>query len=151
MIKNVRHFGIVVTDMDNSLKFYRDFLDLKIERELHESGNFLDKILNKKDVKVHTIKMSAKEGDTLVELLKFESEQKKPLDNFEVSNIGASHVAFTVENLDETYEKLTSFGVKFNSPPQISSDGYAKVTFCYDPDGVPIELVEVLDPEIAKK
>jgi len=144
MIKNVRHFGVVVTNMQQSLKFYRDLLGLDIQRELHESGEFLDNMLNMKNVNVHTIKMSVSDGITLVELLEFESHPKSLQNNIKISNIGASHLAFTVYNLQETYTKLKNAGVQFNAPPQNSPDGYAKVTFCHDPDGTPIELVEVM-------
>lgn len=150
MIRNVRHFGVVVTDMKKSLRFYHDLLGLKIERELHESGTFLDNMLNMKNVHVHTIKMSASNGITLVELLKFENNPNT-IPQSEISRIGASHVAFTVENIQDVYTKLTNSGVVFNAPPQFSPDGYAKVTFCNDPDGTPIELVEVLDPTIVNK
>ena len=34
--------------------------------------------------------------------------------------------------------------IQFNSSPQISPDGYAKVVFCRAPEGTMIELVEVL-------
>ena len=44
----------------------------------------------------------------------------------------------------ETYNRLVEAGVYFNSPPQLSPDGFAKVTFCKDPDGSLIELVEEL-------
>ena len=65
--------------------------------------------------------------------------------NNEICNIRASHIAFTADNIDYEYKKLKKQGVKFNCPPQISPDGRAKVTFCYDPDNVPIELVEELN------
>ena len=151
MIKNVRHFGVVVTNMQKSLQFYRDLLGLDIQRELHESGKFLDNMLNMKNVNVHTVKMSVSDGTTLVELLEFESHPKSLQNNVEVSNIGASHLAFTVYDLHDTYTKLKNTGIKFNAPPQNSPDGYAKVTFCYDPDGTPIELVEILDPTVTNK
>ena len=151
MIKDVRHFGIVVTNMKRSLEFYKDFLGLKIERELHESGKFLDNMLKMENVNVHTVKMSVSGGTTLVELLEFESHPKSLSNNNAISNIGASHLAFTVDNLNDIYTKLKSVGVEFNAPPQNSSDGYAKVTFCHDPDGTPIELVEVMDSTIINK
>lgn len=151
MIKNVRHFGVVVTNMTRSLEFYKDFLGLKIERELDESGKFLDNMLKMKDVHVHTVKMSVSGGTTLVELLEFRSHPKSLSNDLEISNIGASHLAFTVDNLQNTYTKLKNVGVQFNAPPQNSPDGYAKVTFCYDPDGTPIELVEVIDSAVINK
>jgi len=143
LIKEIRHIGIVVSNMDNSLKFYRDLLGLKIEKNLDESGQYIDNMLALKNVKVNTVKMSANNGTTLIELLEFKSHTTKNI-NKKIYEVGPSHIAFTVKNLDDTYDFLKKRGVKFNAPPQISPDRYAKVTFCYDPDDTPIELVEVL-------
>jgi len=70
-------------------------------------------------------------------------------------NIGGMHYApgrrqlvkaVSVSDSDvEILKKLKEKGVKFNCSPQISPDGKAKVAFCEDPDGVPIELVEELN------
>ena len=45
MIKDVRHIGIVVNDMDISLKFYKDLLGLKIKSLAEEEGEFLDNMI----------------------------------------------------------------------------------------------------------
>lgn len=143
LVENIRHFGIVVNDLEKSLHFYRDLLGLKIEKSMEESGEYIDNILSLDDVKVKTVKLSANKGVTLVELLEFKSHEKKK-EARKFYDIGASHIAFTVKNLDDVYQKLFDSGIKFNAKPQFSPDGYAKVTFCCDPDDTPIELVEVL-------
>ena len=142
MIKEVRHAGIVVSNMENSLKFYCDLLNLKIKSIANEEGEFLDNMLSHKNVKNKVAKLVAENGTALLELIESESFSNVQPRNF--FTIGASHVAFTVDNLEETYEYLLKNGVKFNAPPQMSPDGFAKVTFCSDPDDTPIELVEVL-------
>ena len=144
-MKAIRHFGIVVTDMERSLKFYRDLLGLKIKVDALEEGPFIDTISGLKNIKVRTVKMNADEGNTLIELLCYESHKRDRKENNEIPNIGASHPAFTVNDVDYEYKKLKEKGVKFNCSPQISPDGKAKVAFCEDPDGVPIELVEELN------
>ena len=143
-MKAIRHFGIVVTDIEKSLKFYRDLLGLEIKRDMLEEGKFIDTISGIKNVKVRTVKMAADDG-YLIELLWYKSHPRKRRKNNDIYNIGASHHAFTVDNLDYEYKRLKENGVKFNCPPQISPDGKAKVVFCYDPDGAPIELVEELN------
>jgi len=142
-MKNIRHFGIVVTDIEKSLEFYRDTLGFKIKIDALEEGKFIDAILGLKGVKVRTVKMAADDGN-LIELLWYQSHKGKKIENKEIFDIGASHPAFTVENLDDEYKRLKEKGVKFIFSPQISPNGKAKVAFCYDPDGVPIELVEEL-------
>mgnify|MGYP001381742247 FL=1 len=143
MIKEVRHIGIVVTNMENSLKFYRDQLGLKIIKDMDEQGNYLDNMLSLNDVRVRTVKLSANENTTLVELLEFESHNDNKIRNF--YTIGASHVAFTVDDIEKLYVNLSEKNIKFNAIPQKSPDGLVKVTFCKDPDGTPIELVEMLN------
>ena len=143
MIKEVRHIGIVVTNMENSLKFYRDQLGLKIIKDMDEQGNYLDNMLSLNDVRVRTVKLSANGNTTLVELLEFESHNDNKIRNF--YTIGASHVAFTVDDIEKLYVNLSEKNIKFNAIPQKSPDGLVKVTFCKDPDGTPIELVEMLN------
>ena len=143
MIKEVRHIGIVVKNIENSLKFYRDLLGLKIVRDMNEHGNHLDNMLSLDNVEVRTVKLSVNENITLIELLEFKSHNDNEIRNF--YTIGASHVAFTVENIDKLYQDLSAKNVEFNAPPQKSPDGLVKVTFCKDPDGTPIELVEILN------
>ena len=145
MIEDVRHIGIVVTDMEKSLQFYRDLLGLKIKSLVDEEGKFLDNILAHENVKNRVAKLYAKNGNALVELIDSKSYgNKKDRDFF---TIGTSHFAFTVDNLEKTYDYLVKNGVKFTAPPQQTPDGFAKVTFCEDPDGTPIELVEVINAD----
>ena len=147
-MKTVRHFGIVVSDMERSLRFYRDLLGLKIVRVMDESGEYIDNVLSLQNVRVTTVKMSADSGATLVELLEFKSHPRQSRGDHEVCSVGPSHVAFTVDDLDAVYHRLSRAGIRFNAPPQLSPDGYAKVTFCQDPDGTLVELVEVLDATV---
>lgn len=134
--------GIVVSDIDKSLAFYVGLLGLKVKKDMLEQGTYIDNMLALKDVQVRTVKMEADDGH-LVELLWYKSHPRKPKQR-KICEIGASHVAFTVENLDEEYKRLSENGVTFNCPPQYSPDGKAKITFCKDPDGTFIELVEIL-------
>ena len=142
MITEVRHAGIVVSNLDVSVKFYCNLLNLKIKSIANEEGEFLDNMLSQKNVKNKVAKLTANSGTALLELIESKSfGNVQPRDFF---TIGASHVAFTVDDLDKTYQYLSENGVRFNAPPQKSPDGFAKVTFCLDPDDTPIELVEVL-------
>ncbi|MFC1674281.1 VOC family protein [Candidatus Omnitrophota bacterium] len=142
-IKAIRHTGIVVSNLKKALYFYRDLLGLKVIKRMCESGDYIDNILTLKDVKVTTVKMAAEDGN-LIELLFFHSHPRNISNRKKIYDIGISHVAFTVNNLDAEYKRLSELGIQFNLLPQISPDGYAKVAFCVDPDRNSIELVEVL-------
>lgn len=148
-IVSVRHCGIVVEDLDRSLDFYHGLLDLQIVRELDESGDHLDAMLGLDDVHVKTVKLVAPEGETLVELLHFESHRDKG-PRRSIYSTGPTHLALTVDDLDALCARLTEAGVFFNSAPQVSPDGYAKIAFCLDPDGTALELVEVSNPAVVE-
>ena len=141
---NLRHSGVVVKDMETSLRFYRDLLGLKVVRDMLESGEYVDSILSLKGASVRTVKLSADKGDTLLELLEFKSQQCERRTASGLCDLGPTHIAFTVENLDTVYGRLKSAGTKFNSQPKVSPELFAKVVFCRDPDGTFIELVEQL-------
>ena len=142
MIKDIRHTGIVVDNLESSLYFYHDLLGFQIVKQMEESGDCINNILSLRNVKVVTVKMTSPSGQT-IELLKYHSHpvEKKLREIFE---IGISHIAFTVNDLEMVYKMLMGKGIQFNSSPQLSPDGYAKVAFCKAPEGTFVELVEVL-------
>jgi catechol 2,3-dioxygenase-like lactoylglutathione lyase family enzyme len=142
MIKNIRHTGIVVNDLETSLHFYRDLLGFQIKKQMKESGAYIDNISSLHKISVTTIKMSAPDGQ-MIELLHYHSHPRE-LKLREICDIGIAHIAFTVDDLDKEFDRLKTEGVFFNAPPQLSPDGYAKVTFCRAPEGTLIELVEML-------
>jgi catechol 2,3-dioxygenase-like lactoylglutathione lyase family enzyme len=140
----LRHAGIVVSDLELALYFYRDLLGLQVMSSMEEKGAYLDNILGHKNVLVTTVKLAAGKGSAILELLHFTSPRSPAGPKRGLFHLGPSHVAFTVKDLNGTFHRLARAGVPFNAPPQISPDGLAKVTFCQDPDGNPIELVEML-------
>lgn len=142
MIKDIRHTGIVVADLETSLYFYGDLLGFQVAKEMEEAGDYIDNISSLRNVKVTTVKMTSPSGQ-MIELLKYHSHSAKQRMR-EICEIGISHIAFTVDDLDSEYERLKEKGIQFNATPQLSPDGYAKVTFCRAPEGTLIELVEVL-------
>jgi len=142
MIKEIRHTGIVVVDLETSLYFYGDLLGFKVAKQMEEAGDYIDNISLLRNVKVSTVKMTSPAGQ-MIELLKYHSHPAEQRE-CEIYEIGISHIALTVDNLDIEYKRLKDKGIQFNSPPQLSPDGYAKVTFCRAPEGTLIELVEVL-------
>ncbi|MFA6078151.1 MAG: VOC family protein [Candidatus Omnitrophota bacterium] len=139
-MKAVRHIGIVTHDLGASLHFYKDLLGLKVIRQAEEPGEYINMICGLKGSRLTTVKMAADDGG-LVELLCFHSHHGENAGK-NIYDIGASHVAFTVKDIEAEYAKLLDNGVRFISSPQLSPDGYAKVAFCSDPNGVFVELVE---------
>jgi len=117
-----------ISDLDESLDFYCNKLGLiEFSRKDNEKGRFT------------LIFLCAPEDKNLAE------ESRKPLieltynwDKEEYTggrNFG--HLAFKVDNIYETCQKLQDNGVVINRPPR---DGY--MAFINSPDGISIELLQ---------
>lgn len=138
---SVRHIGIVVGDLDRSLEFYCGLLGMSVVRRALENGPFVSAILGMNDAEVETVKMSGADV-AQVELLAFRSPRSSEAPPG-LTRRGPTHMALTVDNLDELHIRMRAKAVPFTTAPLVSPDGKAKVTFCQDPDGTYLELVEV--------
>lgn len=134
-----RHVGIVPKDINSSIEFYTDLLGFKKEKDILEVGEFVNKICGLEGISVRTVKMSL-DGEIVLELLEF-GNNKETSKSREIMEHGYTHMAITVTDIEEIYNLLKE-KVEFTTHPLTSPDKKAKVTFCKDPDGNLIELVQ---------
>ena len=143
MILNTRHVGLVVEDIEKSIKFYQA-LGLTVWKRQIESGGFISTVVGIDNVEIETVKLKVSD-QSIIELLEYKSHKTKKTAEFYSSNKhGCSHVSFTVENLDDIAGKITELGGSIVNLPCITDDGVFKVMYCHDLDGIIIELVEEL-------
>jgi catechol 2,3-dioxygenase-like lactoylglutathione lyase family enzyme len=143
MITEIRHTGLVVANLQSALHFWCDVLGFRVVKQMEESGPHIDAMMGLKDVRVTTVKLATPD-ERMIELLYFQSHPDSPTWVGTPYSTGFTHVAMTVADLDASCEKLKSEGVVFSAPPQLSPDGAVKVTYGKGPEGVLLELVEVL-------
>jgi catechol 2,3-dioxygenase-like lactoylglutathione lyase family enzyme len=145
-MKAMHHVGITVKDLDASIRFYHDVLGLDFVNEpspwFDDPG--LGRAVGVPDAALRQV--SLKLGDTTLELLQYrspESETEKPLVS---NNIGASHVAFLVDDIHGKKADLEAKGISFYSDVNVVDEGVLagwRWVYFEDPDGYPLELVEV--------
>lgn len=139
----VRHIGLVVKDLEKSLKFWCEILGFSIENIMNEKGEYLDLMMGLQNVVVTTAKLSDKNGN-LIELLYFKNYSddndliKEPYSN------GLTHIALTVDNLEKTIGKLQKLNLIKPNIPVISPDGKVKVVYARCIEGLLIEFVQEL-------
>ena len=143
LVSGFRHVGIIVKDMEESLHFYRDILGLKVIQNFKDESDYINRVMGLNDQCIHMVKM--KTHDSVgVELLQYKnplnSDIIPPLHNF-----GICHLAFQIKNAEKAYEALCKQNITVISKPIISSEKFAKVFFCVDPNNVRIECVEIID------
>jgi len=143
-VRNIRHFGIVVRDMERSLAFYRDLLGMEIRNRKEERGPYLDTLLGVKNGEILTVKLSSGGGSSLLELIEFSSPKDTDPRSLAVNSVGPTHIALSVGDLGALMAALKKKGTRFLSEPIASPDGKVRLVFCRDPDGNLVELVEEL-------
>jgi lactoylglutathione lyase len=147
LFREIHHTALNVTDMDRSLKFYKNILGLEAMFEPQEaSGEQFERATEIPGAKIKFTMLKIGGGDTFIELIQYVNPQAKP-NELKISDTGAPHVAFRVDNIDEAKANLESKGVKFNSDPvRIVAGPLKGRSFVYfkDPDGLTLELFEEL-------
>ena len=138
-VKAVRHIGIVVSDMETSLSFYRDLLGMEVWWDETAEEPDIEPVTGIKGAKIHMVKLMASDGVS-IELLQYLNHPKPvpPLSN--ANDIGCNHVALQVDDLDGLYERAKAQGIRFNAKPKGEK---TKMTYCRDPEGAYVELVEI--------
>tara|TARA_B110000008_G_scaffold277604_1_gene319287 strand:+ start:1209 stop:1643 length:435 start_codon:yes stop_codon:yes gene_type:complete len=141
MIKVVRHTGIVVNDLDKMSNFYRELGFVNFSQDI-EKGEFIDQVTGLKHTNLEWVKLKAPDG-YLLELLKYHSHPKDLMEARASANeLGCSHLAYTVEDIETTCQKILDAGGSIGNIPATSLNGRFKVAYCYDPEGVIMEIVE---------
>ena len=130
------HTMVRVSNLETSIDFYCNKLGLiEFSRKDYEKGRFTLIFLCAPADK----KMADQSRKPLLELTyNWDKEEYTDGRNF-------GHLAFNVENIYETCQKLLDKGVTINRPPR---DGH--MAFIKSPDGISIELLqkgENLDPQ----
>jgi len=141
MKSGVRHVGIVVQEIEQSIKFWRDHFDFSIFLDQIEEGTFIEHLLNMPKVKVRTVKMIAQDN-SLIELLYFFENSDINQWRGNLSTTGLTHLALNIRNLNEKIKDLQSEGYKLINQPRKSENGSVLVAFIEGPEGILIELVE---------
>jgi glyoxylase I family protein len=122
------HVAIIVNDYERSKQFYAQTLGLEKIRETYRKARQSWKL----DLKLH--------GGGQLELFSFPHTPERPS---RPEACGLRHLAFRVRDLDGTIDRLTDKGVVIE-PVRIDETTGCRFTFFSDPDGLPIELYEVL-------
>ncbi|HBH78678.1 MAG TPA: glyoxalase [Nitrospira sp.] len=122
-VTKLLHTRMRVSDLDETIQFYSGVLGLEvIERKTSPRGS-------------HLAFLKVPNSDELIELTSFPPSGPVKVQEDLV------HLAFQVDNLDETIASLNAMGVKITDGPTKTSSG-SRFIFIDAPDGYEIELIE---------
>jgi catechol 2,3-dioxygenase-like lactoylglutathione lyase family enzyme len=145
VVESVVHVGIPVSDIERSLQFYHDALGLQIDSSREVSGEIISAGVQVPDARIKITLLDA--GTVKLELLQYLEPEGRPHDRRN-NDVGASHVAFVVADIQGTYERLQELGMPCNTPPYPAThpEGWGWF-YARDPDGITVEFNGPLNQE----
>lgn len=141
-VKGIQHPGLVVSDLDASLAFYREMFGVEPDFVERSEGPGVDGATGLQGAVVRWAFVSL--GSSKFELLEYETPRGS--DNVIRScDVGCAHVCLEVEDIHKAYEELTAKGVEFRTEPTRLDDPLPGYWMCHfvDPDGIPMELFQL--------
>jgi catechol 2,3-dioxygenase-like lactoylglutathione lyase family enzyme len=141
-IQRLTHVGICVSDLERSLRFYRDVLGCKEVGRLEMKGGSADVINGMEGVRVRAIYLE-RDGWRL-ELIAFpEPGWIGPQTPRPMNQVGLTHLSFRVDDLVAVCKQLEAAGGSLLSATRIGGpDAPVHAIMAHDPDGMRLELIQ---------
>ncbi|MCH1626657.1 methylmalonyl-CoA epimerase [Fredinandcohnia quinoae] len=118
MIKKMDHIGIAVTSIEDSLPFYTETIQLKLEGI---------EVVESEQVKVAFLKI----GDSKIELLEPLTSESPIAKFIEKRGEGIHHIALAVDSIEERIDEIKKKGIQMlQENPKIGAGG-AKIAFMH--------------------
>lgn len=143
MSVTMNHTGIVVTDIEEALKFYCEGIGLEMRFQVEAGGAELSQLLGYDDVQVKAAFIGGIDGHSveIIEYLSPKTEVREAAEQHKRNATGAAHISFNVSDMDAIIERVVPMGAVLNNPPVALMDGFRSV-YLQDPWGNWIELDE---------
>lgn len=124
-LSRVHHIAIICSDYEKSKKFYVNQLGFSVIRENYREDRDDYKI----DLQLEDLELE------LFIIKNCPKRQSYP------EAYGLRHLAFHVNSVDETVRELNNLGIE-TEPIRYDTYTNKKMTFFFDPDGLPLEIHE---------
>lgn len=144
MIQGFSHVGIAVTDLDRSLRFYRDVFGFSVLYRLDFDGNEVAATMEQEGR--FSSAMLAR-GDIRIELLQWRGVAVTGGGRKPMTELGFTHLSFRVDDLNELTTAVKAAGGAFLGHTRSvlgdpADPAATKLVYLTDPDGTRIELME---------
>jgi glyoxylase I family protein len=145
MLERLFHVNICVRDMERSIRFYQDLGFTKVnDFTLDDPG--VGEVLGVKANKLRGVfmRLGNDPNAPVLDLVQFIDPPTQGQPYPTLNNVGICRIAFTVDDIDSTYEELKTKQVQFVAPlKKMSGPGGATIAVvCFkDPDGTVLELM----------
>ena len=148
-VAGFHHTSFTVSDMERSLAFYRDLLELRVVVDRVADAPYLGQVTGFPDVQLRVVYLQPNPPDGhSLELIEYRTHRGQP-QHLRTNDVGTAHLCFRVADLAATYEKLRAHGTTFVSAPvpiTAGANAGGSAVYLRDPDGCPLELIQPPPP-----
>ena len=123
--QHIHHVAILASDYKKTKEFYVEKLGFEVIRENYRE--------DREDYKI-----DIQLGDSELEVFVVKNAPARP--NYPEA-LGLRHLAFTVEDIEDTVRRLNEKGIE-TEPIRWDTYTNKRMTFFKDPDGLPLEIHE---------
>ena len=149
MVKAVWHFSFTVSDIQQSIAFYRNILGMELVHTQEQSNPYTQKLVGYPDAHLRIAMFKTPAGTCspsshVLELVEYVAPEGEKIDTSTV-NVGSAHMAFVVDDIFATYEAWRQQGVRFKSDPVAIEAGANKggyTVYFLDPDDITLEIIQ---------
>ena len=139
------HFGICVSDLERSLRFYCEALGFE-KAESHDIGSEFARLMDLSDVSGHLAVHPPRADRDRAPRLPRCPRPSATANDGRVNQLGLTHLSFRVPDVAGTAARIVELGgaVVESSRTIIDLGGTAlEFVYCTDPDGVRVELMDL--------
>ena len=142
-LKRMDNVGIVVEDLATTIEFFRE-LGLELEGRATIEGEWAGRVTGLGDQRVEMAMMRTPDGHSRLELSRFLTPPTvADHRNAPVNALGYLRVMFTVDDVDETLERLRKLGAELVGEVVQYKDAY-RLCYIRGPEGLLIGLAQEL-------
>src|SRR4051794_9075113 len=138
-VERMEHVGIVVDDLEAATAF---FAELGLERQGggQVDGEWVDRVVGLDGIQVEFAMMETADGGGRLELVKFHTPASPAGDPHAPANVpGMRHLAFRVDDIDATIERLRPHGAEMVGEVEQYQDMF-RLCYLRGPEGMIVEL-----------
>lgn len=145
MLQRLFHVNICVRDMEKSIRFYQDIGFNKVNDFTMEDPSVGEALgLKARKLRGVFMRLGNDANAPVLDLVQFIDPPTQGSPYPSLNNVGICRIAFTVDDIDKTYEELKMKRVEFVAPlKKVAGPGGATIgVVCFkDPDGTVLELL----------
>jgi catechol 2,3-dioxygenase-like lactoylglutathione lyase family enzyme len=132
--------GLTVSDLDASIAFYRDVAGFALDGRYEIGDEWFDTLTHNQDARIQVAMLRM--DDFVLQLVAYDAGGGDVLE-LAHHHVGNPHLSITVDDVEERHARVVASGAH-QPTPMVDIMGAGIYSFYVtDPDGVPVEFLEM--------